>query len=129
MRLSALRSRPCAQRENRALCPEIFLDVVADKLTGTAVLFLNVELLSEFYYHFPRELDARLGRGLRGEVVERLAREDPKVARHLDVVRRKERLEQVLGRVEDMRELEGRARAGHAEAPPREKERKAWGLF
>ena len=44
-------------------CPEIFLDVVASKLTQTAVLFLNVELLSEFYYNFPRELDRRLEKG------------------------------------------------------------------
>jgi len=50
--------------EKQVLLPRSFLDVVADKLTSTAVLFLNVELLSEFYYNFPRELDSRLGRQL-----------------------------------------------------------------
>src|SRR5947199_7911145 len=90
IRLAAIRSRQCATKNNKYACPEVFLDVVADKLTSTAVLFLNVELLSEFYYNFPRELDIRLGRGLSEAEVERLAREDPKIRRHLEVVRRKE---------------------------------------
>ena len=89
MRLLAIRSKQCASKDNKYYCPEVFLDVVADKLTATAVLFLNVELLSEFYYNFPRELDMRLGRGLSGEEVERFAREDGRIARHLDVVNRK----------------------------------------
>jgi len=83
---------------------------VADKLTSTAVLFLNVELLSEFYYNFPRELDVRLGRGLGEAEVERFAREDPKVRRHLEVLRRKEKLELVLEKIEGMRELESNSR-------------------
>jgi len=79
--------------KNKYYCPEIFLDVVASKLVSTSVLFLNVELLSEFYYNFPRELDVRLGRGLAKEEVERFAREDPRVRGHLDCVRRKELLD------------------------------------
>lgn len=51
MRLLALKSKQCNNKANKYYCPEIFLDVVAEKLTSTAVLFLNVELLSEFYYH------------------------------------------------------------------------------
>lgn len=51
MRLFALKSKQCNSKANKYYCPEIFLDVVAEKLTATAVLFLNVELLSEFYYH------------------------------------------------------------------------------
>src|SRR5271168_4621530 len=107
MRLLAIKSRPCASQKNKYQCPEIFLDVVADKLTSTAVLFLNVELLSEFYYHFPRELDTRLGRNLSQTEIERFAREDPKVRRHLDVIRRKEMLELVLEKIESLRQLEG----------------------
>ena len=96
----------------------MFLDVVADKLTSTAVLFLNVELLSEFYYNFPRELDIRLGRHLSEGEVERFAREDPKVKRHLDVIQRKEKLEMVLQKIESLRQLEGRVKP--------EKEKKGW---
>jgi hypothetical protein len=110
MRLAAIRSRQCATKNNKYACPEVFLDVVADKLTSTAVLFLNVELLSEFYYNFPRELDVRLGRGLSEAEVERFAREDPKIRRHLEVVRRKEKLELVLEKIEGMRELESKSR-------------------
>ena len=125
MRLAATKSRQCANRKNKYHCPEVFLDVVADKLTSTAVLFLNVELLSEFYYNFPRELDVRLGRHLNAQEIERFAREDPKIRRHIDVIRRKEMLELVLDKIESLRQLEGRAKANTAPA----KEKSRWTLF
>jgi dynamin-like GTPase MGM1, mitochondrial len=125
MRLGAVKARQCATRKNKYYCPEVFLDVIADKLTSTAVLFLNVELLSEFYYNFPRELDVRLGRHLNPAEIERFAREDPRVRRHLDVIRRKEMLELVLEKIESLRQLEGRAKANAA--PVKEKSR--WTLF
>ena len=114
MRLAAVKAKPCASLTPgaRYRCPEVFLDVVADKLTATAVLFLNVELLAEFYYHFPRELDARLGKGLSEREVERFAREDGRVARHLDVIRRKELLELVLEKCDGLRGLDGRGKLG-----------------
>lgn len=132
LRLAAVKSRQCASLKNKYHCPEVFLDVVADKLTSTAVLFLNVELLSEFYYNFPRELDARLGRHLSDSEIERFAREDPKVRGHLDVIKRKEMLELVLEKVESLRQLEGKAKAATssgigAEKPGRERTR--WSLF
>lgn len=108
MRLQALRSKQCTTQKNKYACPEIFLDVVADKLTSTAVLFLNVELLSEFYYNFPRELDMRLGRHLSDAEVERFAREDPRIRRHLDIIRKKELLELALAKIESIRQLDGR---------------------
>ena len=108
MRLLAVKSKQCATKSNKYYCPEVFLDVAADKLTSTAVLFLNVELLSEFYYNFPRELDARLGRHLSESEIERFAREDPKVRKHLDVIKRKEMLELVLQKMESLRMLEGK---------------------
>ena len=125
MRLAAVKSRQCGNVKNKYHCPEVFLDVVADKLTSTAVLFLNVELLSEFYYNFPRELDIRLGRHLNDSEIERFAREDPKVRRHLDVIRRKDMLELVLDKIESLRQLEGRAKGNVT--PVKEKGR--WSLF
>jgi dynamin-like GTPase MGM1, mitochondrial len=53
-------------------------------------------------------LDARLGRNLPPDQIERFAREDPKIQRHLDVVRRKELLEHVLKEMEALRQLEAR---------------------
>ncbi|KAL9127883.1 MAG: hypothetical protein Q9217_003319 [Psora testacea] len=135
MRLAASKSKQCSTRTNKYYCPEIFLDVVADKLTSTAVLFLNVELLSEFYYNFPRELDLRLGRNLSREEVERFAREDKRVAGHLDVIKRKELLELVLRKMEGLRGLEGREsrgierRAGEARSGGTGKGERGWGLF
>ncbi|KAK9465615.1 hypothetical protein V1512DRAFT_241350 [Lipomyces arxii] len=100
LRMQALKSKQCKSKDNKYYCPEIFLDVVADKLTQTAVLFLNVELLSDFYYHFPRELDSRLGHGLAQQQMTNFAREDPKVRRHLDLQERKQKLELASEKIE-----------------------------
>ena len=131
MRLSALKSSQCASLKNKYHCPEIFLDVVSTKLTQTAVLFLNVELLSEFYYNFPRELDMRLGRGLSKEEVERFAREDPKVKAHLEVIRRKELLELVLEKMSTIRELDlVEGKRGKGSSPGKNRKAKSgWSLF
>lgn len=135
MRLMAVKSKQCRTLKNKYYCPEVFLDAVATKLAATSVLFLNVELLSEFYYQFPRELDARLGRHLSDEEIERFAKEDPKIRRHLEVIRRKELLELVLEKMESLRALEGRERGVKPAVRDRkvaaEKERGSgkWGIF
>ncbi|OJD22192.1 hypothetical protein ACJ73_06459 [Blastomyces percursus] len=129
MRLLAVRSKQCASKKNKYHCPEVFLDVVADKLTATAVLFLNVELLSEFYYNFPRELDLRLGRHLSNSEIERFAREDPRIRRHLDVIKKKEMLELVLEKIESLRQLEGRSKASGQQVSAAKERSKGWRLF
>jgi hypothetical protein len=46
-----MQSKRCkAGPDNKAMCPEAFLNVVADKLAYTAVNFINIELLHEFFY-------------------------------------------------------------------------------
>ncbi|KAH7113778.1 P-loop containing nucleoside triphosphate hydrolase protein [Dendryphion nanum] len=130
LRLLAVNSKQCVNKKNKYQCPEIFLDAVADKLTTTADLFLDAELLSKFFYLFPRELDARLGRGLSQEEVDRFAREDPKIRRHLDVVRRKELLEHVLKEMEGLRQLEAREKRFSARRDEGKERRKGgWSLF
>ncbi|ODA77406.1 hypothetical protein RJ55_07035 [Drechmeria coniospora] len=130
MRLLAVKSKQCASPENKYYCPEVFLNAAATKLASTAVLFLNVELLSEFYYNFPRELDLRLGRHLTQDEIETFAKEDPKIRKHLEVIRRKELLELVLNKMESLRQLDGRERE-HAAGGRRDKskDRGRWGLF
>lgn len=129
MRLAAVKSRQCKDIKNKYYCPEVFLDAAANKLAQTAVLFLNVELLSEFYYNFPRELDARLGRHLSEDQIERFAKEDPKIKRHLEVIRRKELLELVLEKMESLRQLEGRERVKTGAEARKERRGGRWGLF
>ena len=130
MRLLAAKSKQCRSADNKYYCPEVFLDAVATKLAGTAVLFLNVELLSEFYYNFPRELDQRLGRHLTDDEIERFAKEDPKIKRHLDVIRRKDLLELVLDKMESLRQLEGREKSRRTGGGQSEKQAAGrWGLF
>ncbi|OAA64652.1 mitochondrial dynamin GTPase [Niveomyces insectorum RCEF 264] len=134
MRLLAVKAKQCRSLQNKYYCPEVFLDAVATKLASTAVLFLNVEMLSEFYYNFPRELDQRLGRHLTDAEIERFAKEDPKIRRHLEVIRRKELLELVLDKMESLRQLEGREKTrrgggGGAAAGDKGKPTSRWGLF
>ena len=130
MRLMAVKSKQCTSLKNKYYCPEVFLNAAATKMSQTAVLFLNVELLSEFYYNFPRELDLRLGRHLSDADVEKFAREDPKIKKHLDVIRRKELLELVLEKMESLRQLEGRERdRRNPSGATKEKQRGRWGLF
>ncbi|GAB7331148.1 hypothetical protein MBLNU13_g02625t1 [Cladosporium sp. NU13] len=133
MRLAAVKSRQCSDKKNKYYCPEVFLDAVADKLTSTADLFLDAELLSKFYYQFPRVLEQHF-RHLDDGTIERFAREDPKIKRHLDVVKRKELLEHVLKEMDSLRQLEARekrnsTRGTQTEDSGRQQRRKGWGLF
>lgn len=134
MRLAAVKSKQCASKSNKYYCPEVFLDAVADKLTTTADLFLDAELLSKFTYQFPRSLDSKF-RSLTPQQLDQFAREDPKVKRHLDVVRRKELLEHVLKEMDALRALEAREKRGAAHARRVDvgegdsRKRGKWGLF
>ena len=96
LRLASLKSKRCkAGPESDLLCPEAFLNVVADKLAHTSSMFINIELLDQFFYQFPREIDSRLLYDLdRNEIVE-FARENPEIRRHLDLQDRKDKLEEV----------------------------------
>jgi hypothetical protein len=96
LRLVALKSKRCkAGPESDLLCPEAFLNVVADKLAYTSSMFINIELLDQFFYQLPREIDSRLLYDLdRNEIVE-FARENPEIRRHLDLQDRKDKLEEV----------------------------------
>jgi dynamin-like GTPase MGM1, mitochondrial len=116
---------------NKYYCPEVFLDAVATRLTSMSVLFLNVELLSEFYYNFPLEVDQRLSpHNLSKEQIEQFAHQDPKIKRHLEVIRRKELLELVLEKMESLRKIEGREKPKARGYPrPGEKKGGGWGLF
>ncbi|KAK7454568.1 mitochondrial dynamin GTPase Msp1 [Stygiomarasmius scandens] len=97
LRIAALKSKRCkAGPENDVFCPEAFLNVVADKLAWTSTMFINIELLDQFFYQFPREIDSRLLYDLdRREIVE-FARENPAVRMHLDLQERKDKLEEVM---------------------------------
>ncbi|GAA5856768.1 hypothetical protein JCM9279_006109 [Rhodotorula babjevae] len=107
LRVLALKSRRCkAGPEQKAFCPEAFLNVVADKLSSTAVQFINIELLVEFFYQFPRDLDNRLSHDLDRSEVLRFARENPAVAKHLALQDRKEKLELVADKLDSLVKLQ-----------------------
>ena len=129
MRILAAKSRKCKTLDNKYYCPEVFLDAVATKLSQTAVLFLNVEMLNDFYSRFPREVEAKLHEHMGAGGLDRFAREDPKVRRHLDLIHRKELLELVLVKIEELHRLGGGPGGGKAGAAGGEVKRRRRYLF
>nr|ASF90246.1 hypothetical protein SPAR05795 [Bartheletia paradoxa] len=103
LRLASLKSRRCkAGPENKAFCPEAYLDLIAEKLAKTSVMFINIELLAEFFYQFPREIDSRLVYDLDRSAIARFARENPAIRKHLDLQERKEKLELVMEKLSSL---------------------------
>lgn len=92
----------CKKKENKCHCPEIYLDVINNKLTATSILFLNVELLNDFYYNFPRDLDVKFFNDMTDEEMENFAMEDPKIKAHIDLQSRKDLLALALNRIESI---------------------------
>ncbi|KAG9288312.1 hypothetical protein G9A89_021343 [Geosiphon pyriformis] len=113
-RLAALKSRQCKSPENKQYCPEAFLNMVAEKLTYTAVMFIQVELLNEFFFQFPREVDNRLVYDLDRKQVLAFAKENPHIRKHLEVQERKRKLEEVMDKlnylVRRQRDMEGKTK-------------------
>lgn len=99
-------SKKCKSKDNKYQCPEIFLDAASTKLTSTAILFLNVELLSDFYYNFPRKLDEEFFGNLTKEQMESFAKEDPKIKKHIELQERKDLLEEALSKIEGVLALQ-----------------------
>lgn len=98
-RVSALKSRQCSTSSNAACCPEAYLEVVSDKLAYTAAMFIQLELLNEFFFQMPKELESQLYYGMRGGEVDKFAKENPVVKRHLECLHKKETLESVMNKL------------------------------
>ncbi|KAF7374965.1 hypothetical protein MSAN_00382600 [Mycena sanguinolenta] len=121
LRLAALKSKRCrAGPHSDVFCPEAFLNVVADKLAYTSAMFISIELLDQFFYQFPREIDSRLLYDLDPKEIVEFARENPVVRRHLDLQGRKDKLEEVMKQLNSLSTL----RADPQAAPRRHR-----GLF
>ncbi|KAI9261408.1 P-loop containing nucleoside triphosphate hydrolase protein, partial [Phascolomyces articulosus] len=112
-RIAALKSRQCKSADNKQYCPEAFLNVIAEKLTYTAVMFVQVELLNEFFFQFPREVDNRLVYQMNRRQILQFARENPPIQKHLDLQERKNKLEDVMDKLNYLvkRQADRQARA------------------
>ena len=61
LRLATLRSKRCKAGPNQdLLCPEAFLNVVAEKMAYTSAMFIDIELLGHFFYQVQRDILAQL---------------------------------------------------------------------
>ncbi|RKO96951.1 hypothetical protein CAUPRSCDRAFT_7280, partial [Caulochytrium protostelioides] len=103
-RLRCLRSSPACTRgaSGAARCPEPHFYALARKLTNTAVLSIQTEMLHEFVNQFPRTLDTILAQQLGGtpQQLRAFAAENRGVRAHLECVERLRVLEEVMRRLE-----------------------------
>lgn len=96
-RLAALKSRQCKTSDNKQYCPEAFLNIIAEKLTYTAVMFIQVELLNDFFFSFPLDvIDDRIVHPMSMTQIDKFAKENPSVQKHLILQDRKTKLENVM---------------------------------
>lgn len=132
MRLAVLKSRRCRSLENKSQCQEAFLCAVTEKVTYTvspntracflkfpyvavivvltfprllfiqASMFLQVELLNEFFFEFSREIDDQLVYGMTHKQIAQFARENPHIMAQLDAQDRRRQLEDVVSGLNDL---------------------------
>ncbi|CAM0138513.1 mitochondrial dynamin GTPase Msp1 [Umbelopsis sp. WA50703] len=102
MRLAVLKSRRCRSLENKSQCQEAFLCAVTEKVTYTASMFLQVELLNEFFFEFSREIDDQLVYGMTQKQIAQFARENPHIMAQLDAQDRRRQLEDVVSGLNDL---------------------------
>ncbi|KAI8367304.1 hypothetical protein BD560DRAFT_399851 [Blakeslea trispora] len=96
-RLAALKSRQCKSFENRQFCPEAFLNIIAEKLTYTAVMFIQIELLNDFFFDFPVEvIDNQIIYPMSSSEIEKFAKENPTIQKHLILQEKKMKLQEVM---------------------------------
>ncbi|ORZ33612.1 hypothetical protein BCR44DRAFT_55981 [Catenaria anguillulae PL171] len=98
-RLYHVKSRACRTPDAQTICPEVFLECVSEKLTYTAVMFIYIELLNEFFFQFPRDVDERLYYDLSKQQIGEFARENVGIRRQLDLAERKAVLDLAQGKL------------------------------
>lgn len=62
-------------------------------------MFIQVELLNEFFFQFPREVDNRLVYEMDRRQIQLFARENPPIQKHLELQERKMKLEEVMDKL------------------------------
>jgi predicted transcriptional regulator len=62
-------------------------------------MFIQVELLNEFFFQFPREVDDRLVYQMNRKQIQQFAKENPPIQKHLALMERKAKLEEVMDKL------------------------------
>ena len=84
------------RHSTRPLCPEPYLILLSDRIASMAALFIAMELLTEFFYLFPRDLDQRMRSGKTPKEITDFANDNELVKKHLETQARKEALEKAM---------------------------------
>ncbi|OMJ17592.1 Protein msp1, mitochondrial [Smittium culicis] len=104
-RRQVISSSKCLNSENKSFCAETFLVLLSQKLAHSAVLFINYELLNEFFFEMPRKMQSQLYGIYRDETKElakSFAEQNPKIKVHLELIERKSKLEEVMEKLNNI---------------------------
>ena len=94
-RMRTLKSRQCVSRNDS--CGEAVLFALTEKLAYSATMFINMELVDEFFYTVPTILERELYYGVIGaDGGVGYSKENKKIKEWLEAIKRKETLESVL---------------------------------
>lgn len=99
----ATESKLCSVSGNKTLCPEVYLSMVVERLTHSAVMFIWIELLNDFFYQMPRSIDENLYHTLSKKEIEAFACQNPAIKKHLEMMKRKNALELALLKLREIR--------------------------
>ncbi|PVU90919.1 hypothetical protein BB561_004649 [Smittium simulii] len=104
-RKQIISSAKCSDPQNKKACAETFLVMLSHKLAYSAVLFINYELLQNFFFEVPRNIDAKMYsmyRNRTGKASRKFADQNPKVRSHLALLERRDVLEEVMVKLSEI---------------------------
>lgn len=101
-RLSALRSYQCSYRRP-SCCPEIQMIALSEKLAQQAMVFIQIELLNEYFFQLPRDVDESMYYNLTRPKITAFAKENPAVSKHLEIQERRKTLEIALQKLRSLK--------------------------
>jgi hypothetical protein len=94
-RIQASRSYQCSS-PNPSCCPEIQMIVISEKIANQAMTFIQIELLNEYFFQLPRDVDENMYYSLTRPKIVKFAKENLAICKHLEMQEKKNTLELVL---------------------------------
>jgi hypothetical protein len=94
-RIQASRSYQCSS-SNPTCCPEIQMIVISEKIANQATTFIKIELLNEYFFQLPRNIDENMYYSLTKPEIVQFSKENLSICKHLEMQDKKILLELVL---------------------------------
>jgi GTP-binding protein EngB required for normal cell division len=92
----------CKSKDHANQCAEVALTLLADKLGMLITNLIAIELVNEFTYRYPREIDTKFLYTFKKMDFEEIARQNPHVREQLDLQSTLKTLETTYGRITEI---------------------------